>query len=238
MIKVITGRPGTGKSYYGTKLAVEEMKKGRMIFSNIKINFNHNGRTYTNYKLTKDMITTIKFPQDSILIVDEAGFWFNSREFKNFDLEDFKFFSQHRHLNIDIILIVQNLSRIDITLRELAHEIIYCSSFLKIWFRHHVAYGLEEYTNDEFTFKRMIRLKKYYAQAYNTNQCLEDFNNRLEKYTLYDYDEQNQLSTVDFIKGIFKSKNDKSNIDNYTRELEDENKKLKAIITQLKDKVG
>jgi hypothetical protein len=226
MIKVITGKPGSGKSYWATRYAVGQMKKGRRVYSNIRINFNYKNKTFTNYKLDKNMIKNLKFPKDSLLIVDEAGFWFNSREFKKFDIEDFQFFSQHRHLNIDIILIVQNMHRIDKSLRELSDEILVCSSLFGIIFRQMLAHGMEDYEKDNFVFKRLYLLRKKYVQAYNTNQCLENFNDRIDNSKLHQFDDDNEITYKEFLRNIFSNNYNKDLIDEYTKNLTDEEKRL------------
>lgn len=235
MIKIITGRPGSGKSYFGTRLAYKEMLKGRRIYSNLRISFRKGDKEYTNYNLNKNMIVDFQFPEDSILIIDEAGFWFNSREFKKFKVEDFQFFSQHRHLNIDIYLIVQNIQRIDVSLRELADEIIISKGIFGLFFFQKVFYGIEKYDKDESVPKRLFTLRKKYTDAYSTNQCLENFLDREYELLLNDYNVSRQ-TYKEFIKGIFIKPYNKSVIDEYSRLVEVESK-LNLDILKLKKEI-
>ena len=229
MIKVITGRPGSGKSYFGTKMAYKMMNKGRRVYSNLRVSFTKGKYEYTNYNLTKDMIKDFQFPEDSILIIDEAGFWFNSRNFKDFKVEDFQFFSQHRHLNIDVYLIVQNIQRIDLALRELADEIIVSRGILGMVFMQKVYYGIEDYEKEKSYFKRILTLRKKYTDAYSTNQCLENFKDREYKLMLNDYVPTRQ-SWPEFIKGIFSNNYDKSVKEEYRRLI----KEHESITNELK----
>lgn len=56
---------------------------------------------------------------DCIAVLDEAGRWANARSFKDFPEELQRFFQQARKKQVLVILVVQNLRRLDVVLREL-----------------------------------------------------------------------------------------------------------------------
>jgi len=223
MIKILTGKPGSGKSYTATALARQEMIRGKKVFSNVNFSFKHKGLEYTNYQLDKEDIKKNRFPNNSLLIIDEAGFWFNSRNFKEFDLEDFMFFSQHRHLGIDIILVVQNMNRIDKSLRELADLIYINVNYLKFVFIQYKAWGLESYEKEDISFNKIYLLRNKIASSYNTNQCLENFQNRDEFVIKYDYNSK-KVKFSTFIKQVFKKRHDIDLRVDYTRPIIKEKK--------------
>lgn len=56
---------------------------------------------------------------DGLLLLDEVGVCFNSRQFKNFDTDKVKFFKYHRHFNLDVVLCSQSYNDMDLILRNL-----------------------------------------------------------------------------------------------------------------------
>jgi hypothetical protein len=119
MLNIVLGKIGSGKSAYLTRLALKAMKAGRDVFSSYPIIDKRSG--ITSYELDRDMLLNNTFPEDSLLIIDEAGSyeWFNSRNWKNFEKGFFEVVSTHRHIDIDILMGVQDPSRIDVSLRTL-----------------------------------------------------------------------------------------------------------------------
>ena len=122
MLQVIAGIPGSNKTLYATSLAVKYMKKGRPVFTNYPVCYRTIfGREYRTYKLTKKMLRDQVFPPGSILIIDEAQMWFNSRKFEQFSDEDLLLFSQHRHFGYEMFLITQHPARLDKVIREICN---------------------------------------------------------------------------------------------------------------------
>lgn len=110
MIEAYTGYPGTGKTFGLTFRAYKEMKKGRKVFSNYYIK--------GAFKLTFDDLVNFTFPEGSCVIIDESGRYFNARKWQSLPSEIFDLFTLHRHMQLDLLVAVQNFNRIDIALRE------------------------------------------------------------------------------------------------------------------------
>lgn len=110
--------PGGGKTYALVWRAKQALKEGRPVFSNVYIK--------GTYKFTLDDLITYRFPEGSVVLVDEAGRWFNSRAWKELPEEAFDLFTMHRHMRMDLYIAVQSFARIDKALREVV-ELTYWS---------------------------------------------------------------------------------------------------------------
>lgn len=110
------GRPGSGKSTYLAIQAYKAIKKGRKVYSNV----------YIKGARKLDVKNDLNFflIENALIIIDEAGFEFNSRDWKNFGPNLYRFFTMHRHYNCDIIMAVQMWDRVDLCIREVTEEII------------------------------------------------------------------------------------------------------------------
>lgn len=127
MISIVMGKPGAGKSTWLAYTAYKYMKKGIPVWSNVQIT--------GAYKIDlKNDLNTYQI-ENGLLVIDEAGFEFNARNFKSFSDKLYRFFTMHRHYNIDVILAVQFWDRLDIVLRELVQRIIVVKpTIFKRWF--------------------------------------------------------------------------------------------------------
>lgn len=137
MIIGYTGMPGSGKTYALVARAHEALKKGRVVFSNFPLK--------GCYQISLDDICNYQFPEDCVVLIDEAGRWFNSREWKDLPHEVFDLFTMHRHVKMDLFIAVQSFARIDKSLREVV-ELVYWAtnrSFLP-FHRYYGYYDLEK----------------------------------------------------------------------------------------------
>lgn len=121
MITLYSGTPGSGKSYHTAQLILSRLKYKHTTIGNFPINnykgykgsyvFVSNARLSPDYLInfSKDYFASHKFKEGSIyLLIDEAQLIFNSRDFLRKDrLKWLSFFTQHRHLGYNIILICQ-----------------------------------------------------------------------------------------------------------------------------------
>ncbi|KGR89636.1 hypothetical protein CD32_00195 [Lysinibacillus odysseyi 34hs-1 = NBRC 100172] len=73
------------------------------------------------------------------MLIDEAGRWFNSREWKDFPHEVFDLFTMHRHVKMDLFIAVQSFARIDKSLREVV-ELVYWATN-RSYLPYHKYYG-------------------------------------------------------------------------------------------------
>lgn len=125
MIRALVGVPGAGKSLALVERAIRALKEGRPVYANFPIK--------GCYQFSLDDLIDYAFPENSVIIIDEAGRLFNARSWASLPKEVFDLFTMHRHLNIDMYIGVQAFNRIDTSLREVI-ELTYVAR--KHWVRH------------------------------------------------------------------------------------------------------
>lgn len=114
MISCYFGPPGCGKTTLGSFFAKKYKKNYDHVYCNFfcrcaeKIDFND----LRHFKM-----------YNSLIILDELTLDADSRDFKSFDSELRKFFVLHRHLNCDIIYLVQDYQRADKIIRDLTFDL-------------------------------------------------------------------------------------------------------------------
>lgn len=123
MIEAVTGYPGSGKSFYLTYRAFMALKKKKLVFSSFYIK--------GAYRLTFEDLVLYTFPKGSTVIIDESGRWFNARKWASLPSEVFDLFTLHRHMELDMLVAVQNFQRIDIALREVIELVWWARNY---WF--------------------------------------------------------------------------------------------------------
>lgn len=141
MIYLYTGTPGSGKSYHAVQDIIHKLK-GKQGFNRVIANFNIicNPREsffyIDNSEITVDYFVNFSrenhksnIESQSLVVIDEAQIIFNSRSWNQGQgcrLDWIQFFSQHRKLGYNIILIAQFDRMIDRQIRclveyEVAH---------------------------------------------------------------------------------------------------------------------
>lgn len=129
MVILYTGTPGSGKSYHATAQVHNCTKKGLNVISNFAVNLPEKQKSRFYFvpteKITVDYL--LKFVENhhqygkerqTLLMIDEASILFNSRDYARKDRSDWvKFFSQHRKLGYDVILITQQDRSLDRQIR-------------------------------------------------------------------------------------------------------------------------
>lgn len=118
MIIAYTGMPGGGKTTALAHRAMQALKQGREVFSNVNIK--------GTFKIQFEDLLTYRFPEGSVVLIDESGRWFNSRKWASLPEDVFDMFTMHRHLQLDLYIAVQSFARIDKSLREVV-ELVYWS---------------------------------------------------------------------------------------------------------------
>ena len=121
MINLYSGTPGSGKSLYATYQIIDYLKLGKGVIANFPINTAYFGNRKVNFTYQPNNKITVKYLVDyakkhhkkgkenqTLLVIDEAGSMFNSRDFKSADRDLWiRFFSQHRKLGYSVVLISQ-----------------------------------------------------------------------------------------------------------------------------------
>lgn len=135
MIYLYSGTPGSGKSLNSIRDIVNKLKNGGNVIANFPIKLNlikprkNKSLGKFIYKENKDL--TVKFLTDfalnnhkkgieaqTLIVIDEAQALFNPRDFRDINRKDYNhFFSLHRHLGYNVILITQNDRLLDKQIR-------------------------------------------------------------------------------------------------------------------------
>lgn len=138
MIICYEGTPGSGKSYDAVKKILDNLKRGRKVYTNIDGMGDSAKREYIIKLLGfDDLALSINFKyfdrndeklfnfwehmeQGSIMVLDEAQNYFGNRDWQTDKNKAFcKWASTHRHYGYDVILITQDFEKIDSHVRTL-----------------------------------------------------------------------------------------------------------------------
>lgn len=148
MIIGFVGTPGSGKTYEAVLKILENLKRGRIVYTNIRGLEDDKCReaiklycNLTDFSLTK----LLKHLEDEevpsfwmhidpgcLVVIDEAQNFFNSREWQTQKNNEFaRWASTHRHHGYDLVLITQAIERIDSAVRSLLE---WCYVYRKVNF--------------------------------------------------------------------------------------------------------
>lgn len=154
MIIVLTGMPGSGKSYLATQLIYDAWKDDpdRKIFTNYPVRLGDKSTMIWEPEFVNENI------RDSLVVIDEAYRDYNSRKFSDFSDNAHVTFATNRHNGNTFVFISQNVARLDTVIREIA----------EIWWISKVAYP---------TLKSLTEFDKWHpiwfkAELYD---CLDSF---------------------------------------------------------------
>lgn len=202
MVILYTGTPGSGKSYHATQLVHRATKRNTYVIANFVVNLPKEHQKHFFYFLGDKQFTVdnlLKFSREhlepnkesqAIIIIDEAGTMFNSTTSKPKFIENWlKFFSLHRKLGFDVILISQNDRMIDRQIRgNIEYHYIHrkLSNFgfkgfvIKLLLHRDFVCVHQWYTIKERLGAEYFRINKKIAQSYDT-------------FSLFDYSEKSNL---------------------------------------------
>lgn len=114
---MVFGKKGSGKSTFLTKIALQAMHKGKKVYSTEYIP--------GTYLIDPKDIGYYELDPDSVLLVDEAGIWYNNRKFKDknglMTDEVIKWYKLQRHRRVTVYLFSQTFD-VDKKLRDLTDE--------------------------------------------------------------------------------------------------------------------
>lgn len=183
LIECFTGLPGEGKSYALAYRTAKGILKGRNVFTNFPVG--------GAYKLEMDMLKNAKFPSNSLIVIDEAGFFFNSREWKSMPKETYQLFSQHRKFKMDMVLAVQSVSRLDVSIRELINVVWWSKAYppviRPVFIKYEKYFDPEDMGNEDMQGKSsFLPFRKKYADLFNTYEIIADYereNLKLQKWS-------------------------------------------------------
>lgn len=139
MILGVLGLPGGGKTYTMVRMIRRDLRNGIRVFSNIKID-----ESKLDLKPKKGIplgklyywkhLHDFRGVFGGNIYVDEAGAYFNARNWQNISEEDLVKFMQHRKDGLNIIYSAQNFDHVDKMLRQLTAEVIEVHNFFARWF--------------------------------------------------------------------------------------------------------
>lgn len=136
MIIGFTGTPGSGKTYEAVKKILDNLRMGRVVYTNIDGIFDPEClemiKSYcglSDLALTKqlrpiepDQIENfwMHIELGALIILDEIHKWFSNRDWQAEKNKQFGYWaSTHRHHGYDVVLITQNIERVDAAVRSL-----------------------------------------------------------------------------------------------------------------------
>ena len=105
------GVPGSGKTTIAAWLAKISQKRHRPVYSNVSI--------LGAYEIDKEDIVKYKI-EDGLLLLDECGSEYNSRNYKSMPQYQIEWFKKHRHYGVDVVCFSQYWNDIDVILRNLS----------------------------------------------------------------------------------------------------------------------
>lgn len=134
MVSLYSGTPGSGKSLHSARQIILAAKRGHPVIANFPVKLDYRWEK-ANYTYVPNDLLTPKYLIDYaqsffedkpvkessiLLIIDECQLLFNAREWQKRGRDGWlSFFTQHRHLGYDIILIAQMDRMIDRQIRGL-----------------------------------------------------------------------------------------------------------------------
>jgi zona occludens toxin len=136
MISCYEGLPGAGKTYDAMRKLLDNLSQGRRILTNISgpdqeekqeiikhfLNLDDSRLEENLVTLQEHQVTEFwnHIKPGDLIIIDEAQNFFNSRDWQKKENREFgKWASEHRHQGVDLILITQNVERIESSVRSL-----------------------------------------------------------------------------------------------------------------------
>lgn len=220
MISLFSGTPGSGKSLHVASYIYERCKRERVTIGNFDVNRKviPNPEFYyywDNSEITVERLVQFSFEyfQDNkfregkiLLILDEAQLLFNAREWSVKGRSDWiLFFTQHRKLGYDIIMVAQFDRMIDKQIRSLfEYEVVHrkLSNFgwkgklLSIWTLNRlfvavkIWYPLKERVGSEY-----FLYSKKYASLYDTRALFDLFIDYADPDTV---ETENEIDILEF----------------------------------------
>lgn len=127
MIIVITGLTGSGKTWFMTRLMLNDWKNGAEIYANFPLYFpNENERVSRWHNLDELYHLT-----NGVIAIDEGQKLFDARRWSSLPISFAEKIAQHRKHFLDIYTTTQDVGHIDLRLRSNIHELFNCYSIFR-----------------------------------------------------------------------------------------------------------
>lgn len=121
---MIFGKKGSGKTTTLTKIALDEIKKKKKVYSTIEIPGTE--------VFEVDEIGYKTFPPESVVLIDEVGMIWDSRDFSKFPKEVRDFFKYQRQYKIKVYLFSQTFD-VDKKIRDLTDEMYLLKNVARVF---------------------------------------------------------------------------------------------------------
>lgn len=157
---------GAGKSYCMVSTVHRRYYGRREIFSNMNLTW------ATQIETIDDMIGC----EDGIVMIDEAGTWFNSRNYKAMEQQSLSYFTQTRKQGVHVFYTVQSEAGIDVQIRRITATI-----------HRHTRYGsmIVQTSHDadsgERSSMRLVFIKPEIYKLYDTYEVVGNGRDRSNK---------------------------------------------------------
>lgn len=163
MIYGVCGLPGGGKSYYMSCMIDKAVRENRPVFSN----YPFPGAYVLEFKNLIDC----SFPEGSLICIDEANAWFRNRDWAKLPKEAFLFFMHHRHFKLDMVVVAQMPTTLDVNIRDIVSYWVWSSAtFLPVmkkdgqlraaWFRYSYYLTVEDLVSGRNRVRTERRIAK------------------------------------------------------------------------------
>lgn len=132
------GKKGCGKSTLLTKMAINDLKKGKKVYSTENISI----KVYNKKTRKKDILKTIpiepniiytySFVPNSVVYIDEASLLWSNRDFKKMDKRIIEWFQLQRKYKVTVHLFSVSFD-IDKKIRDLCDEMYICNKIARVF---------------------------------------------------------------------------------------------------------
>lgn len=124
---LVFGKKGSGKSTYLVKMAYLHIRKGWQVYTNMD-EFTMPGVRHINIQHVGDFVP----PANSLLLLDEVGMIWDSRDFKKFRPSVRDFFKLQRHYHVKVYMASQTFD-VDKKLRDLTDGMFLHVNLLRVF---------------------------------------------------------------------------------------------------------
>lgn len=128
----IFGKKGSGKSTHLSKMAYKSLIKGKTVYSTEDITIKYKNKEYSTIHLEPRKIYTYKFPENSVILIDEVSLIWSNRDFAKMDKKVIEWFRYQRHYKVSCYLYSQSFD-IDKKLRDLTDDFQLVTKFARVW---------------------------------------------------------------------------------------------------------
>lgn len=128
----VFGKKGSGKSTVLSKLAYQALKSGKSVYSTENLRFKFKNGIRETIVFNPRQIYDIRFPENSLILIDEVSLIWDNRNFKQMDTKVVEWFRYQRHYKVRTYLFSQTFD-IDKKLRDLADEMYLVSKYFRVF---------------------------------------------------------------------------------------------------------